>query len=281
MTTLSPDKIHEEVKERYGRLADEFDTAFDTAFKVEATSSCCGDDTVDNPCCGEDDDRAVELFADLYQADTAWLPDEVTGMSLGCGDPITLANLKEGLTVLDLGSGGGIDCFMAARKVGPTGRVIGVDMTPTMIEKANRNKEKVGLDNVEFRLGQIEDMPVTSDSVDVILSNCVINLAPDKAAVFRDSFRVLKPGGRLAVSDIVTQGHFSPEERADMASWTGCIAGADDVSDYVAAIRNAGFSEISVRDKSAPDVELANSLSLGDGVRVFSAKVTAVKPDGR
>ncbi len=271
MITLTPDRIHEEVKARYGRIAEEF--------QVEASGSCCAD-AVDNSCCGEDNDQAVELFANLYTADTEWLPDEVTGMALGCGDPITLANLDEGLTVLDLGSGGGIDCFMAARQVGPNGRVIGVDMTPSMIEKANRNKEKVGLDNVEFRLGQIEDMPVESDSVDVILSNCVINLAPDKAAVFRDSFRVLKPGGRLAVSDIVTQGHFSPEDKADMASWTGCIAGADDVGDYVAAIRNAGFTEISVRDKKAPDVELADSLSLNDEVRVFSARVTAVKPKG-
>ncbi len=273
MTTLSPEKIHEEVKERYGRLADEFDNKF----TVEINASCCND-TEDNACCGSDADQAVELFANLYQADTNWLPDEVTGMSLGCGDPVTLANLEEGLTVLDLGSGGGIDCFMAARHVGPTGHVIGVDMTPAMIEKANRNKGKVGLDNVEFRLGQIEDMPVESDTVDVILSNCVINLAPDKTAVFRDAFRVLKPGGRLAVSDIVTQGHFSPEERGDMVSWTGCIAGADDVGDYVAAIRGAGFTDISVRDKAAPDVELAGSLSLGVGVRVFSAKVTAMKP---
>ncbi len=271
MTTLSPDKIHEEVKARYGRLADEF--------KVEVSASCCSDDNAaDNSCCEAGDDQAVALFADLYKADTTWLPDEVTGMSLGCGDPITLANLEEGLTVLDLGSGGGIDCFMAARHVGPTGHVIGVDMTPAMIEKANRNKEKVGLDNVEFRLGQIEDMPVESNSVDVILSNCVINLAPDKTAVFREAFRVLKPGGRLAVSDIVTQGQFSPEEKADMASWTGCIAGAEDVGDYVTAMRQVGFTAISVRDKAAPDVELAGSLSLDVGVRVFSARVTAVKP---
>jgi 2-polyprenyl-3-methyl-5-hydroxy-6-metoxy-1,4-benzoquinol methylase len=270
MNDLAPDKIHEEVKARYGRIADEF--------KVEVNASCCGD-TVDNDCCGADDDQAVELFANLYQADTNWLPDEVTGMSLGCGDPITLANLEEGLTVLDLGSGGGIDCFMAAWQVGSTGHVIGVDMTEAMIEKANRNKSKVGLDNVEFRLGQIEDMPVDSDTVDVIISNCVINLAPDKTAVFREAFRVLKPGGRLAVSDIVTQGHFSPQERADMASWTGCIAGAEDVGDYVAAMREVGFTDISVRDKAAPEVELANSLSLDVGVRVFSARVTAVKPE--
>jgi len=269
MSNLTPDKIHEEVKTRYGRIAD--------GFKVEVSASCCSD-TVDNGCCGSDNDQAVELFANLYKADTTWLPDEVTGLSLGCGDPITLANLEEGLTVLDLGSGGGIDCFMAARQVGPTGHVIGVDMTPAMIEKANRNKAKVGLDNVEFRLGQIEDMPVESDSVDVVISNCVINLAPDKTAVFREAFRVLKPGGRLAVSDVVTQGRFTPEQQADMASWTGCITGAEDVGDYVTAMRQAGFTEISVRDKAAPEVELAGSLSLDVGVRVFSARVTAVRP---
>lgn len=272
MSDLTPDKIYEEVKAKYGRIADEF--------KVEVNTSCCGD-SVDNDCCGAGSDQAVELFANLYQADTNWLPDEVTGISLGCGDPITLANLTEGLTVLDLGSGGGIDCFMAARQVGPTGHVIGVDMTEAMIAKANRNKAKVGLDNVEFRLGQIEDMPVESDSVDVIISNCVINLAPDKTAIFREAFRVLKPGGRLAVSDIVTQGRFTPQERADMASWTGCIAGAEDVGDYVAAMRDAGFTDVSVRDKAAPEVELAGSLSLDVGVRVFSARVTAVKPKAK
>ena len=270
MNNLTPDKIHEEVKTRYGRIADEF--------KVDVMASCCGD-TTGSSCCGDEAAQEKALFSNLYKADTGWLPEDVTGLSLGCGDPITLANLEEGLTVLDLGSGGGIDCFMAARQVGPTGHVIGVDMTEAMIEKANRNKEKVGLENVEFRLGQIEEMPVESDTVDVIISNCVINLAPDKTAVFRESFRVLKPGGRLAVSDIVTQGQFTPEEKADMASWTGCIAGAEDVGDYVTAMRNVGFTEISVRDKAVPDVELAGSLSLDVGVRVFSARVTAVKPE--
>jgi SAM-dependent methyltransferase len=269
MTDLTPDKIHEEVKTRYGRIADEL--------KVDVAASCCGD-TADSGCCGDEAAQEEALFSNLYQADTGWLPEDVTGLSLGCGDPITLANLEDGLTVLDLGSGGGIDCFMAARQVGPTGHVIGVDMTEAMIEKAYRNKEKVGLDNVEFRLGQIENMPVESDSVDVIISNCVINLAPDKTAVFREAFRVLKPGGRLAVSDIVTQGQFTPEEKADMAFWTGCIAGAEDVGDYVTAMRDVGFTDISVRDKAAPDVELAGSLSLDVGVRVFSARVTAVKP---
>ena len=166
---------------------------------------------------------------------------------------------------------------MAARQVGPTGHVIGVDMTPAMLEKANRNKEKVGLSNVEFRQGQIEDMPVADDSIDVIISNCVINLAPDKTAVFREAYRVLKPGGRVAVSDMVTRGKFSPAQRADMAAWTGCITGAEDVADYVAAMRTAGFTEISVRDKANPDVELVDFPSHQGSAQVFSARVTAVK----
>jgi ubiquinone/menaquinone biosynthesis C-methylase UbiE len=151
-------------------------------------------------------------------------------------------------------------------------------MTPAMLEKAERNKAKMGYTNVEFRQGQIEALPVDDNSVDVIISNCVINLSPDKAAVFREAFRVLRPGGRLAVSDMVTQGHYSPEERADMAAWSGCITGAEDVADYVGAIRAAGFGQISVQDKNAPDIELADTLGLYVGrARLFSARVTAVK----
>lgn len=265
MNELTADQIHEEVKERYGRLADEF--------KVEVAASCCSPEA-DIGCCDVDEET---LFSNLYNADTSWLPEDVTGLSLGCGDPITLAGLESGLTVLDLGSGAGIDCFMAARQVGPTGHVIGVDMTPSMLEKANRNKEKVGLDNVEFRQGQIEDMPVDSDSVDVILSNCVINLSPDKTAVFREAYRVLKPGGRLAVSDVVTLGKFTPEQRADMAAWTGCITGAEDVADYVGYMKAAGFTNISVRDKNNPDVELAASLAHEGEAKTMSARVTAIK----
>ncbi len=268
MSEPTPNKIHEEVQKRYGRIADEF--------KLEASASCCGDG-VDNTCCGNEDEHEA-LFSNLYSSDTSWLPQDVTGLSLGCGDPITLAGLQPGQTVLDLGSGGGIDCFMAARQVGPTGHVIGVDMTPAMLEKARRNQAKVGLANVEFRQGHIEDLPVDADTVDVIISNCVINLAPDKTAVFREAFRVLKPGGRIAVSDMVTQGQFTPEERADMAAWTGCITGAEDVADYVAAMRAAGFTDISVRDKANPDAELAQTIAHSGPANVFSARVTAVKP---
>lgn len=260
MTNLSANEIHEEVQTHYGRIADEF--------KLEVTSSCCGDDDAGGCCSSE-----------LYEVDTSTLPADVTGLSLGCGDPITLATLQPGQTVLDLGAGGGIDCFLAARQVGETGHVIGVDMTPSMLQKANRNKAKLGLDNVEFRQGMIEDLPVAPASVDVVISNCVINLSPDKPAVFREAFRVLKPGGRLVVSDMVTRTPFTSQERADMAAWTGCITGAEDVASYVAAIRAAGFVNISVRDKGAPDVELSDLSNIESLPQIFSASVTAVKPE--
>lgn len=262
MSLIEPDKVHEAVRERYGRIASEFTP------EIKATDGGCCDDG-SGACCSDES---------LYELDLQDLPADVTQLSLGCGDPITLAGLSAGQTVLDLGSGGGIDCFLAAKQVGEGGYVIGVDMTPAMLEKAERNKAKMGYENVDFRFGQIEELPVDDNSVDVVISNCVINLSPDKTAVFREAFRVLRPGGRIAVSDMVTQGQFSEEERADMAQWSGCITGAEDVVDYVAAIRAAGFSSISVQDKNAPDVELAGSMSLYIGQpRLFSARVTAVK----
>ncbi|MCA9958195.1 MAG: arsenite methyltransferase [Anaerolineales bacterium] len=272
MTDLSSEKIHEEVQKRYGRIADEF--------KLDVQPASCCADTVDNTCCGNDDSQYDALFSNLYSSDTSWLPEDVTGLSLGCGDPITLAQLEAGQTVLDLGSGGGIDCFMAARQVGPGGHVIGVDMTPAMLEKARRNQEKIGLTNVEFREGQIEDLPVADETIDVIISNCVINLSPDKTAVFREAYRVLKPGGRIAVSDMVTQGHFTAAERANMAAWTGCITGAEDVAVYMDMMRAAGFTEILIRDKAAPDVAVGNVTAHTGTAKVFSARVTAVKPQG-
>jgi len=175
------------------------------------------------------------------------LPSEVTDISLGCGDPVTLASLIEGQTVLDLGSGGGIDCFLAAKKVGKTGKVIGVDMTPAMIDRARINKEKMGVKNVDFRLGEIEHLPVSDDSVDVIISNCVINLSPDKPGVFREAYRVLKPGGKLAVSDIVTEGDLPDIIKESLSAWAGCIAGAMDVNDYVKGLQEAGFVDVQVK----------------------------------
>jgi arsenite methyltransferase len=262
MSLIAPDQIHEFVRNRYGEIAE--------TFTPDQTASCgCGDG--DGECCGPS--------AALYETDLNELPADVTGLSLGCGDPIVLAGLTAGQTVLDLGSGGGIDAFLAARLVGETGRVIGVDMTPAMLAKAEKNKAKLGLNQVEFREGYIEDLPVDSDSVDVVISNCVINLSPDKAAVFREAFRVLRPGGRLAVSDMVTQGYFTEAERTNLPDWAACISGAEDARDYVAAIRSAGFDDISVRDKFNPEVELAATAGNYSGsARLFSAVVTAVKP---
>jgi SAM-dependent methyltransferase len=270
MTTLAPENVHEAVRQRYSSVVESFQLPL-------AAAGCCQPATAANTgsCC---DDSDCGCGSDLYTADISWLPNDVTGLSLGCGDPITLAGLETGQSVLDLGSGAGIDVFMAARQVGPEGYVIGVDMTPAMLEKANRNKAQLGLDNVEFRQGYIEALPVEDNTIDVAISNCVINLSPDKAAVFRELFRVLRPGGRVAVSDMVTQGKFSAQERADASAWAGCITGAEDVADYVAAMRAAGFVDIGVQDKAAPDVELAGSAAEDGPPRLFSARVTAVKP---
>lgn len=269
------EQVHEAVRERYGRLA----VAGSDAGCCGSGSDCCGSASADVQLTDVTLDGATldTFYSDLYTADISWLPQEVTGLSLGCGDPITTASLRPGQTVLDLGSGGGIDAFMAARQVGPAGRVIGVDMTPEMLEKAERNKVKVGLDNVEFRHGYIEDLPVDDNTVDVILSNCVINLSPDKAAVFRESYRVLRPGGRLAVSDMMTRGHFSPEDRANLSAWADCVTGAVDVSVYAAAMRAAGFVDISIVDKGEPETELAALPAESGPAQLFSARVTAVK----
>jgi SAM-dependent methyltransferase len=183
--------------------------------------------------------------------------------------------LQPGETVLDLGSGGGIDVFLAAQQVGEGSRVIGVDMTPAMIDKANKNKAQLGLDNVEFRHGQIEDLPVEEASIDVIMSNCVINLSPEKPAVFREAYRVLKPGGRFSISDIVTDGEFSSELRADLDSWSDCVTGAVPAEDYTAMLRDAGFSDVEIVDK----VDAGDIVKPVDGMpRIFSARITGTKP---
>jgi ubiquinone/menaquinone biosynthesis C-methylase UbiE len=203
------------------------------------------------------------------------LPVDVTGLSLGCGDPVSIASLQAGETVLDLGSGGGIDCFLAAERVGASGRVIGVDMTPAMLAKANANKAKMGVTNVEFRLGNIEALPVADNTVDVILSNCVINLSPDKPAVFAEALRVLKPGGRMSLSDIVTEGEFTPALRADLSKWAECVTGAIDAHQYLTLIQAAGFERVTIVDKTSAE----EVLRLQDGMpRVYSARITAYKP---
>ncbi len=234
--TENPADIRSAVRERYGSIAEKFQPG---------EQADCGCGPTDSSCCSPDSEVQLDSIAHLYEDPNALdFPSEVTDLSLGCGDPVTLASLEEGQTVLDLGSGGGIDCFLAAKKVGPTGKVIGVDMTSAMIERARANKDKLGAENVEFRLGEIEHLPVADGTVDVIISNCVINLSPDKPQVFREAFRSLKPGGRLAVSDIVTDGPLPDAIKNSLSAWAGCIAGALDVNDYIAAIQDAGFSEV-------------------------------------
>jgi SAM-dependent methyltransferase len=270
--------IRSAVRDRYGAIAE------------SAGESCCGPSGCG---CGDgaSDAEALIQVERLYQdPDVADLPEEVTGLSLGCGDPVTLASLKPGQTVLDLGSGGGIDCFLAAKKVGPTGKVIGVDMTPAMLEQARANKAKIGAENVEFRLGEIEHLPVPDSSVDVIISNCVINLSTDKPQVFREAFRALRPGGRLAVSDIVTDGPLPDEIKRDLSAWAGCVAGALDAKDYIAAIEAAGLVEIELKPEYMDEAIIAEAvekMDLGAEIdpkdiqvqkSIFSAKVTAFKP---
>jgi len=230
--------IRSVVRERYGAIAEK-------AAAGEQTS-CCSPTQSESSCCGSSDlPEQFDMVSKLYDdPDVSELPAEVTDISLGCGDPITLAALVPGQVVLDLGSGGGIDCFLAAKKVGPTGKVIGVDMTASMIERARSNKAKLGADNVEFRLGEIEHLPVADNTVDVIISNCVINLSPDKPQVFREAYRVLKPGGKLAVSDIVTDGPLPEAIKSSLSAWAGCVAGALDVKDYIGGIETAGFTNV-------------------------------------
>jgi SAM-dependent methyltransferase len=271
--TIQAEKIRSTVRQQYGEIARNF----------QGNASCCGpssapeDSAADAACCAPS----------FYEtADVAELPDDVTGLSLGCGDPVTLAALEPGQTVLDLGSGGGIDCFLAAKQVGPKGRVIGVDMTADMIEKARANARKMEAENVEFRLGEIEHLPVADETVDVIISNCVINLSPDKPQVFRDAYRALRPGGRLAVSDIVTRGELPPQVQQNMASWAACVAGAWVDEDYVAAIEAAGFVDLTIGEKTLDDTVIEEGAAqLGVEVDpaaaqklIYSARVTAIKP---
>jgi SAM-dependent methyltransferase len=202
------------------------------------------------------------------------LPGEVSNFSLGCGDPISLAGLKPGETVLDLGSGGGLDCFLAARQVGEAGHVIGVDMTPEMLERARASAERLGFRTVEFREGYLEALPVVDGEIDVVISNCVINLSPDKPKVFREVFRALKPGGRVAVSDIVTNGPLPESVQKDMQAWGACVAGALDMNDYTRGLEEAGFIHVQVQPKDGSGNPIP-SLPVG---QPFSATITAQKP---
>lgn len=262
---IDPNSVREEVRKTYGKIA------------RDEQNGCCAQDSAS--CCNSERPAATSAETLGYNADEIAALPEGADLGLGCGNPQAIASLKPGETVLDLGSGAGFDCFLASRSVGPTGRVVGVDMTPDMLAKARANAAKSGVSNVEFRLGEIEALPVADNSVDVIISNCVINLSPDKSRVFREGFRVLKPGGRVAVADIVRSAELPPELAADLAAHCGCVAGAASVDEIETMLREAGFTEIRVRPKDASR-EFIRSWIPGRNAAdyVVSATIEAVKP---
>ncbi len=230
------------VREGYGAIARGGD-----ACCAPVQEGCCG--PAQRGCCGSGAAEDISERIGYGREELASVP-EGADLGLGCGNPVALASLREGETVLDLGSGAGLDCFLAAGRVGESGRVIGVDMTPEMLERARENARRGGYANVEFRLGEIENLPVADASVDAIISNCVINLSPDKPRVFREAFRVLRPGGRLMVSDIVLDGELPPAVRESAAAYVGCISGAARREEYLGMIREAGFEEVEVVEES-------------------------------
>ena len=241
MSTTNSDQIREAVRENYGQIA-------------ESSSSCC-----DASCCTPSAQAPQLLSLQLgYSPQDLVAVPEGANLGLGCGNPQAIANLQPGEVVLDLGSGAGFDCFLAARQVGPGGRVIGVDMTAQMITKARANAQQDGYDNVEFRLGEIEHLPVADASVDVIISNCVINLSPEKADVFAEAFRVLRPGGRLAVSDVVAFAKIPDEVRDDMALLSSCISGAEEVGVVERLLQEAGFEQVVVAPKEESKTFMAD-----------------------
>ena len=262
-TSYTDSDVKELVRERYGRLAQNADFTADT---TNTTNEDCCDDS----CCG-----GAELSTknQLYEIDQLeGLPGEALLASAGCGNPTAIGDLNAGETVVDFGSGGGIDCFIAAKAVGESGKVVGIDMTPDMINLARKNAQTLGLDNVEFHLAEMESTPLEDDSVDVIISNCVINLAPDKDAVFREAFRILKPGGRMFISDMVLTAPLPAHATADAENWVQCLSGAEPQDIYMGRMSSAGLSNIGIMD-SKPwqgEEEWAS--------RVHSANIKAYKP---
>ncbi len=265
--------IKEVVKEKYG----------EAALRVTSGgSSCCG--ATSGSGCGD------PITSNLYDAlQAGQIPEEALLASLGCGNPTALAKLNPGEVVLDLGSGGGIDVLLSAKRVGPTGKAYGLDMTDEMLALAKENKRKAGVENVEFLRGEIEHIPLPDNSVDVVISNCVINLSSDKDAVLREAFRVLKPGGRFAVSDVVTRGEMLPEIRKNVLLWVGCVAGALEENEYRSKLASAGFEQIDVEPTRVYRIADAREFLSGQNIDVdaiapqvdgkfMSAFVRAVKP---
>ena len=264
MDKLKSDEIRGAIRENYGKVAASGKTG-------------CG--CSPSSCCGTPNDLADISLGLGYTGEDVTAVPEGANMGLGCGNPQAIASLKFDEVVLDLGSGGGFDCFLAARAVGENGYVIGVDMTPEMVTKARRNVEKTGLGNVDFRLGELENLPVADGIVDVILSNCVINLSPEKEKVFSEAFRVLKPGGRLAISDVVATAELPEAIKNDMAFHTGCIAGASPVGALESMLQRTGFENIRIKPKAESKTFIRDWMP-GSKIEdyVVSATIEAIKP---
>ncbi len=270
MNQKKADEIRQNVRESYAQVAE-----------ASNSGDSCG---TQSSCCGVSDDAAINTLVSTrlgYSEDDLEKVPEGADMGLGCGNPRAIASIKKGETVLDLGSGGGFDCFLAAAETGEKGQVIGIDMTPTMISKARANAVKGKYEQVEFRLGEIEHMPVANETVDVIISNCVINLSPDKQQVFSEAFRVLKPGGRLAISDIVASAKLPDTIKNDLALYSGCMAGASQISELQTILENCGYEQIKIAPKD-DSKEFIKDWAPGQGVEdyVLSATIEAIKPGG-
>ena len=284
METRDKEKIRAAVRDSYGKIA----KAGNIVDGLSPAPSCCGSPEsatiASSPaaCCGgKEVDRGQISTLMGYSKDDISAVADGANLGLGCGNPVALASLQAGETVVDLGSGGGFDCFLAAKQVGETGRVIGVDMTPDMLSRARLNAEKMKTANVEFRLGEIENLPVADNSVDIIMSNCVINLSPDKLKVYRDAFRILKPGGRLAIADIVATQPLPPDIQQNLALVSACVGGAATIDDTKAMLQEAGFADIRITAKDESR-ELISQWAPGEnknaGDYVVSAYIEAVKP---
>jgi SAM-dependent methyltransferase len=253
------DDVRAIVREKYGTIAE---------------TGSCGCDCETLGCCGTGDPTVAAQIG-YSDTDSAAIPEE-SDLGLGCGNPLAFADARAGETVLDLGSGAGIDCFLAARKVGPTGHVLGVDMTPSMIDRARAAAAKHGFANVEFRLGEIEHLPIADATVDLVISNCVVNLSPEKPRVFAEAFRVLKPGGRMVVSDLVLLRPLTPEQDRSVRLLVGCIAGASRRADYLDMIRGAGFADVQVAHESGYSIGATN-LPEGSAERAAFESVSSIK----
>ena len=283
MKTRDKEEIRKTVRDRYGKIAR---SGRKTSGLIPALS-CCGEQGISDTkrssasCCGAPELTPEQLSKSIgYSTDDLKSIPEGANLGLGCGNPVALASLKPGETVVDLGSGGGFDCFLAANKVGESGKVIGVDMTTDMISNARKSAQDANIDNVEFRLGEIEHLPVADNSADIIMSNCVINLSPDKQSVYKDAFRALKPGGRLAISDILATQKLPAEVKNDLALHSACIGGAATVETTVAMLKQAGFKDIII-DAKEESREIINEWMPGSnpGDYIVSAYIEAKKSE--